>query len=313
MSLDRTSGFDMLVQVSENEINTQIATAFLAGSIFPSSLSVPVNISGVVGTANLNFNTPVADLDRPRPNMGLTVPFSNSQLQITAPLAITLAPLGGTIIIIDGIEMQTQGSNQLATMDFNNGAPTVTVTFDTASQTILAPALIATGMTLVQAQNMMAGIVLQQLQTSVNRIDLTPPIPVVDDLDPTTIFDIDVTTVNDPTVADRDCITFGVKMANDSGGNINGVAQSFIPTGSQSLVMMSNFWLLARIMRPRVATSLGRPVTDFDTPLRLNRNIPAPGGQGTLTNLEARVIGNRIQVDGRATRLWYRMVSGIKF
>ena len=30
MALDRTSGFDMLVQVSETEINNQLAAAFLA-------------------------------------------------------------------------------------------------------------------------------------------------------------------------------------------------------------------------------------------------------------------------------------------
>ena len=71
--------------------------------------------------------------------------------------------------------------------------------------------------------------------------------------------------------------------------------------GSQSLVMISNFWLLARVMRPRVADALGLPVTDFDTPLRLNRNVPAPGGEGTLTSLEAQIEGNRIRIDGRAT------------
>lgn len=301
MALDRTSGFDMLVQVSETELNTQLATAFLVGAIFPQSLVVQVNRNGIVGTASLNFNTPVADLDRPRPRMGLTVPFSNSQLQITAPLPATLAPLGGTITIVDSIEMITQGSNQIATMDFNAGAPDVTVVFDAASQGVLAPALAAAGLTLAQAQNIMAAEVLQQLQTSVGRIDLTPPIPVMDDSDPTTPFDIDVTTVNDTSATDRDCISFGIRMANDSGGNINGVTTSFIPAGSQSLVMMSNFWLLARVMRPRVAAALGRPVTDFDTPLRLNTNIPAPGGQGTLTRLEARVENNRIRVDGRAT------------
>ena len=91
MALDRTSGFDMLVQISEAELNNQLATAFLAGSIFPSSLIVPVNTGGIVGTASLNFNTPIADLDRPRPRMGLTVPFVNSQLQITSPAAATLA------------------------------------------------------------------------------------------------------------------------------------------------------------------------------------------------------------------------------
>ncbi|MCQ1536863.1 hypothetical protein FTO70_14525 [Methanosarcina sp. KYL-1] len=300
MALDRTSGFDLLVQVSENELNNQLATAFLAGDVLPPSMSAPVDRSGVVGTFDMNFNTPVADLDRPRPSMGLTVPFANSQFRVTAPITLTLAPLGGTITIVDRIEMITQGSNQIATMDFNNGAPTVMVAFDTASQAILTPVLDVTGLTLEQVQNMMAGIILQQLQTGVGRIDLTPPIPVVNDTDPTTIFDIDVTTVNDTTATDRDCITFGVRMANDSGGNINGVTTSFIPAGSQSLVMMSNFWLLARVMRPRLAASLGRPVTDFDTPLRLNRSIPAPGGQGTLTQLEARVEGNRIRVNGQA-------------
>ncbi|MEK6375580.1 MAG: hypothetical protein AABO58_23120 [Acidobacteriota bacterium] len=301
MALDRTSGFDMLVQISETELNNQLATLFLAGSGFPTMLSVPINMGAVVGTATLNFGTPTADLDRPRPQMGLTLPFTNSQLQVTAPLPATLAPLGGTITIVDAIEMITQGTNQIATMDFNNGAPNVTVFFDVPSQAILAPALAAAGLTLAQAQNLMAGFVVQQLQTSMGRLDLTPPIPVVDDADPTTVFDIDVTTVNDTSVSDRDCLTFGVRMANDSGGNINGVTTSFIPAGSESLVMMSNFWLLARVMRPRVAAALGLSVTDFDTPLRLNHNVAAPGGQGTLTNLEARVEGNRIRVDGRAT------------
>ena len=301
MALDRTSGFDMLVQVSESEVNDQLATAFLAGAIFPPSMIVPVNTSGIVGTASLNFNTPVADLDRPRPRLGLTVPFSNSQLQITSPLPLTLAPLGGTITIVDTIEVITQGSNQIVTMDFNNGAPDVTIVFDSSSAAILAPALAAAGLTITQAQNMMAGIVIQQLQTSLGRLDLTPPIPVVDDTDPTTLFDIDVTTVNDTSASDRDCITFGVRMSSDTGGNINNIATSFIPSGSQSLLMMSNFWLLAKVMRPRVAAALGRPVTDFDTPLRLNHNIPAPGGRGTLTNMEARIDGNRIRVDGRAT------------
>lgn len=301
MALDRTSGFDMLVQISEAELNNQLATLFLTGGGFPTTLSIPISMGAVVGTATLNFGTPTADLDRPRPQMGLTLPFTNSQLQVTAPLAAMFAPLGGTITIVDAIEIMTQGTNQIATMDFNNGAPNVTVVFDVPSQGILAPALAAAGLTLEQAQNVMAGFVIQQLQSSMGRLDLTPPIPVVDDADPTTVFDIDVTTVNDTSVADRDCLTFGVRMANDSGGNINGVTTSFIPAGSQSLVMMSNFWLLARVMRPRVAAALGLNVTDFDTPLRLNHNVTAPGGQGTLTNLEARVEGNRIRVDGRAT------------
>jgi hypothetical protein len=301
MALDRTSGYDMLVQISENEINDQLATAFLSGSIIPSSMIIPINSGGVIGEISLNFNTPIADLDRPRPRMGLTIPFRNSQLQITAPINEKLAPLSGTITIVDSIQMIVQGSNQFASMDFNSGAPDVAVTFDTTSQAILAPALAVAGLTLAQAQNMMAGMVIQQLQNAIGRIDLTSKIPVKDDADPTTIFDIDVTTVNDVTAVDRDCITFGIRMANDSGGNINGVTSCFIPAGSQSLVMMSNLWLLARVMRPRVAESFSLKESDFDPPLLLNHPVPAPGGRGILTYLEARVEGNRIRVGGQAT------------
>ena len=301
MALDRTSGYDMLVQISESELNDQLATAFLAGGLIPPSMTIPVNAGGVVGTATVLLGTPVADLDRPRPQMGLTLPFANSQFVVTAPVGLTLAPLGGTIEIVDSIEVIVQGSNQIVTMDFNNGAPTVTVTFDAPSQAILGPAVAAAGMTIAQVQNIVAASVVTQLQTGMGRLDLTPPIPVVDDMDPTTVFDIDATTINDASAADRDCIVFGVRMSSDAGGNINLATTNFIPAGSQSLVMMSNFWLLARVMRPRVASALGLMVSDFDTPLRLNHNVPAPGGTGTLTRLEARVEGNRIRVDGTAT------------
>lgn len=301
MALDRTSNFDMLVQVSESEINDQLETLFLAGGLIPPSIALPINTGGITGTATLLFGTPVADLDRPRPRMGLTLPFANSQFAITSPIPLTLAPLGGTIEIVDAIEVVVQGSSQIVALDFTSGAPAVTVAFDAASAAILQPLLTAAGLTIAQAQAMVAGEVLTQLQTSIGRLDLTPPIPVVDDTDPTTVFDIDVTTINDTTAADRDCIVFGVRMASDSGGNINLATTNYIPVGSQSLVMMSNFWLLARVMRPRVAAALGLAVTDFDTPLRLNHNVPAPGGEGTLTRLEARIEGNRIRVDGRAT------------
>ena len=280
MALDRTSGFDMLVQVSEHELNTQLAAAFLGGSIFPPSISVPIASSGVTGTADLNFLTPTVDLDRPRPKLGLTVPFGMSELVLTAPLALTVAPLGGTIVVVDAVEIVSQGSSQAAVLDFNAGAPDVTVGFDASSQALLAPLLAAAGLTLVQAQNLVAGMVLTQLQTSLGRLMLTPWIPVADDTSPTTIFDLDVTTINDASVADRDCLAFGVRMSSDAGGNINNVTSNLIPAGSESLVMMSNFWLLAKVMRPTVAGSLGRPVTDFDTPLRLNTSIPAPGGTG---------------------------------
>src|ERR1044072_1680238 len=188
MAQDRTSGFDMLVQISEAELNTQIATLFLAGGVFPPSISVPFNSGGVVGSADFNFGVPVMDLDRPRPQIGITVPFSNSQILITSPIPATLSPLSGTITIVDSVEMISVGTDQIATIDFTGGA-VVTVAFDAASQAVLAPALAIAGLTLAQVENMMAAQVLVQLQTSIGRLDLPPPIPVVDDADPLTIDD----------------------------------------------------------------------------------------------------------------------------
>lgn len=301
MAQDRTSGFDMLIQISETELNNQVAAAFAVGLLFPSSMSTPFTGLGLTGQLDLNFNTPVVDLDRPRPQIGLTVPFVNSQFEVTAPVAATIAPLAGTIVIVDAVQIRATGGTQQAVLDFTAGTPTVTVVFDAATAALLTPILAPLGVTVAAAQNQMAAAVRDQLVNNIGRLPVTPPIPVANDTDPLTPFSFDVTTVNDTTAADRDALTFGVRTDAASGGNINGVTQSFIPGGGQSVVMMSNFWLLARVLRPQLATQLGRPITDFDTPLRLNRSIPAPGGEGTLTNLEARVEGNRIRVDGRAT------------
>ena len=300
MAQDRTAGYDMLVQISESEINNQLATAFLSGSVFPPSMMVQLSTADFTGNVTFIFQTPIADLDRSRPKMGITIPFANSQLIVTAPAALTIEPLNGSITIVDDIQVIAEGRAQTVVMDFNEGAPSTTIIFDGPSQALLAPLLAAAGLSQDQAQNQISSMILDELRTTLQRIDLSASIPVFDDTDPSTVFNIDVTTINDSSGADRDCIAMGIKMANDSGGNINQVVTNFIPAGSQSLVMMSNFWLLARVIRPMLADSLGLSVSDFDTPLRLNKNVSAPGGQGTLTRLEAIVDGNRIRVDGRA-------------
>lgn len=301
MALDRTGGFDLLIQLSENELNAQVASAFAAGTFFPSSFSTPVTAMGVTGRLDLTLRTPVVDLDGPRPQIGFTIPFSGSQLEITAPVALTITPLAGTIVFADAVQMRTVGASQQAVLDFTAGAPAVTVTFDAATRALLAPLLATVGATVAQAETEFASQVRDQLVSSVQRLPITPPIPVQNDSDPLTPFSIEVTTVNDTSSADRDALTFGVRTSSASGGNINLITSSFIPGAGQSLLMLSNLWLLSQVIRPRLAASMGRPASDFDVPCRLNRSVPAPGGRGTLTNLEARVVDNRIRVDGRAT------------
>ena len=289
----------MLVQVSEEEINNQIASLFYAGGIFPSALSVPVDIQGVVGTALLNFTAPTVDLDRPGQQMCMIIPFTDSEFAITAPREATLAPLGGTITVLHSIGVVSQGYSQIVVMDFTEGTPQVSVSFDADSQNQIAIALSMAGLTLDQVQNMVAELVNEELQTGVRRIDLTPPIPAGDDTNPTRIFDLDVTTVGTSTGADRSCMAFGVRTSSASGGNINSVTNSYLPAGSESLVMMSNWWLLADMMRPMMAEELEADVSAFDTPLRLNSDIQVPGEDAILSQLEARVQDDRIRFEGQ--------------
>jgi hypothetical protein len=302
MAQNRTSGFDILVQISEAELNAQAAEAFAGGALFPPSLSSPVNAFGLQGSLDLNFGVPVIDLDRPRPQIGISVPFFNSQLAITSPLATTIAPLGGTMVIVDAVQMRSSANTQQAVIDFVAGAPTVTVVFDAATVALLTPILAGFGMSVAVAQNQLAGVVRDRLVSDVQRLPLTPAIAVGNDDDPITPSSIEVTTVNDSSALDRDCLVFGVRTDAASGGNIAAVTQSFIPAGSPALLMLSNNWLLAQVVRPKLASALGAQTSDFDTPLRLNHPIGTSGGHhATITDLEAHIEGNRIRCNGRAT------------
>jgi hypothetical protein len=306
MALDLTSGFDMLVQLSESELNTQLSAAFESGSSsvpIPHSLNRPFNILGASGNMIFNFVTPIVDLDQPPPNIRLRLPFINSQLEVTSPLAFTLSPLGGEIIIIDAIEMFRSGGTQQPVLNFTSdgASSSIAISFDTTSLALITPILPALGLTINQVESILADQVKSTLANDIRRLPLTPAIPVVDDDDPLTPFNIEVTTINDTSAADRDALVFGIQFGAASSGNINAVINNFIPDGQNSLVMMSNNWLLSQLIRPRMASGLGINIAMFDTPCHLNGSVPAPGGTGTLTNLDAFIEGNRIRVNGRAT------------
>ena len=118
-------------------------------------MTVPINTGGVTGTATLTFGTPMADLDRPRPRMGLTLPFANSQFaNHRSRSPTTLSPLGGTIVIVDVIEVIAQGTNQIVDDGFQQLAPRpLPCTSTVRLAGLLQPALAAAGLTLAQAQN----------------------------------------------------------------------------------------------------------------------------------------------------------------
>lgn len=300
MSANNTEGFNILIQLSEEELNEQAADAFSAGDLFAPEIITDFSYGGATGTLILNLLTPIIDLDRPSPSIGITVPFQGSQLEITAPLPLTLAPLGGTITIVDRVQVINDTGTQQAAIDFTDGLPQVVVALDAASETLLAPLLSLVGITLDQVLNQMAAEVLQRLVNDIERFPITPPIPVASgSADPLTVSSFDVGTVNDTSAADRDALVFGVRTGGSTGGNISQVTDNFIPAGNEAVMMFGNPWLLSTVICPFLADALGVDNSAFDAPCVLNRSVPMD--DGTLTQLRAFIQGNRIRVEGQAT------------
>lgn len=300
MAQNNTTGFDLMVQISEAELNGQIEAAFAAGELFTPEITSNFSFGGATGAVALNLLTPILDLDRPSPNLGITIRFTESQLQITAPIPLTIAPLDGTIEIVDRAEVRAVGGAQQAVLEFTDSSPNVTISLSPASEALLAPLLAATGITLTQVLNQMATQVTATLANDIERLPLTPPIPVdADNEDPLVLNTFEVGTVNDMSTTNRDALTFGIRTSAATGGNVNLVTESFIPNGQPAVLMFGNHWLLFRVIRPFLANAIGVAVSAFDQPCTLNQNVPFQGA--TLRQLRAFVQGNRIRVEGQAT------------
>lgn len=307
MSQNLTAGFDIVLQLSEAEVNRQIAILFALGAI-GGQINAPISVGGVSGTFSLIFNTPTLDLDSNlQAGVRINLPFVNSQLQVTAPAQATISPLSGTILIEDSAEMQTVGGTQQAIVNFANGIASVTFTFSAASQTLLTPLLAPLGITVVQLQNTAASAVQTVFTNQVLNFPLSAQIPV----SPTNtncaaitiggnINGFVVDTINDLTAADRDALIFGIRCSATTGGNINLITASSIPPGGNAIMMLNNVWLLFCLMRPAIANALNQPASVFDSPLELNRSIDREGV--TIHTMRGVVTGNRISITGDVSK-----------
>ena len=296
MSRENTGGFDLLIQISEDELNTQIQTLAAAGELsIPSSIESNFTMGTISGTAFLNFDLPTVSLDAPSPTLIIELPFRESRLDV----GLVVDNLSGLIRIEHPITVHTDGNTQQALLDFTSGVGNVVFDFDSASESILAPAILL-GITIPQMEAAGADAVEDSLVNEIQELAITPPITTNDE-NPTIPSSFEVSTINDGSSLDEDILNFGIRMNPGTGGDLSGVTGSFIPNGEESVLMMANNYLLFDVIRPQLASSLGIPLSSISSPCTLNRSVPAPGGEGTLTALRAFVEGSRIKVEGRAT------------
>ena len=313
MSQSGTGGFDLLVEISEVELNTQLAIAPLPGYPQPNQkLPVSVTVGGQSGTFTTFIGPPSIDLDPPGPrDVALTVPFRDAVVD-----GLSLNPvtgLAGLIRAVDGVTLvdgtgapapfdpnvpPAPGATKQAILNFGDGV-IVTVTFDANSTAALAGRVSATGLA-AALEPLFAAFLL----FFVRRVSLGPPIPLGAGGLPGGLapLDFDVGKVNDTSALDRDALIFGIQTRATSGGSISSITATTLPPGARAGIIFSNDLVLRSIVCPALATALrvgtgaGSP---FDDPCTLNRRVPFPGAPGAfLERLTARVAGSIILIEG---------------
>jgi len=87
-------------------------------------------------------------------------------------------------------------------------------------------------------------------------------------------------------------LTFGGDVA----GNRNAFTQGLVPSGETGAIGVSFNWI-CNIIRPQLASGLGVPASDFDSPCHLNTTVNLPGDHNPqLTQLDLTLVNGAISV-----------------
>jgi hypothetical protein len=113
---------------------------------------------------------------------------------------------------------------------------------------------------------------------------------------PTDLVRADVRVIDDTSPADRDAVAFLLTFGGGAPGDRNAFGRSFIPSGETGGIAVDFDWL-TRIIRPRLASALGIPESDFDPPCRLNTTVRIDSdNEVDLTRLELTLVDGAIHV-----------------
>lgn len=142
------AGFDFIAEMSNETIRKLIETNLQIGGITaspPFELTLPLSGSGASGTAHLVVTDLQLDLNADD-TISLVLLFNRASLALTAPMAISLCPLDGTLTMTAPVQLvSTGGSNQQVSV--NMGAATVNIQWSTAANQTIANRLNGTPVT----------------------------------------------------------------------------------------------------------------------------------------------------------------------
>lgn len=148
------AGFDFLTEVSNETIRKLIQSNLQIGGVAvstPFELTLPIAAGGASGTAHLIVNDLQVDLNA-NDTITLTLAFDRTSLVTTAPLALTVCPLDGSIAITAALQLvDVAGSNKRVSVNLAGASVAINwsaaanqeITHD-LSGTPLSPALFNT-------------------------------------------------------------------------------------------------------------------------------------------------------------------------
>ncbi len=231
MSQSQTSGYDLIVQLSEQELNNQMQTAFVLAPFSFNIGVITVNVQPSFNHLELDVIPATQAIDN---CVRLFVDFdvtSNAGIQLTATAEID-API--TVVPLTATQRQLR-------IVFNSDPNMPLVTIVSSSMSV--PGSVTNN-------------IRDYLHNTVQYYDIGPSVDLLASSDPLAPTDVHVKVVDDPNPLGIDCISILLNTGGSTGGNPNGVTHyvGTVPTGA--IVVLSNQLLLERLIRPALENQL---------------------------------------------------------
>lgn len=275
-----THNFDVLVQISESELNKQLKAIFLS-----CDGGIPRGFDDLPIPGYLNFGIPSIQIVNSDGKIKIIIPISNSKLTLRE-----VEEFGGRIIITHNIEVFN--THNLASIGLDFRSPNVDIEVKTDNDALdgFIPIFESMARNKLSSINQYGRIYFTQIPLGSYASDIFLP------------SNVDVTTVNSP---EGNCLTIALQMIDDYSrtGEISQVNSYLITNDNSAAIIISSYWLLAHILRPKLAQGLRVPLEQFDKPLKLNQSILLEGDSydATLTSMEVNAVGNHLRVSGQLT------------
>lgn len=264
MSQSQTSGYDILVQLSEQELNQQLQTSFVLSPIVISSITITPVFNHLELDASAN-----------------TVGIANC-VRLFIDLSGNFSGLPGTAEVCAPIEVWVPSSNpnqRQLVVSFPSNIYVNFIDSNSNANSFIANAL----------KTFLIGRVREPLGPA---LDMPPS------SDPLTPTGLSVKVIDDPNPLGTDCVTMMINTGGSSGGSSAGITKFVGSSPNGAVVVLSNKLVLERLICPKLESSLG---ATFNAPCTLAQRVQLddPGNLKIfLETLSVTVEGDHLRVKG---------------